>query len=100
MVIRQTPEFPFLVPRRYAFIDTIVVTETARGSGVGKTLMRRAHQWAVDKKLNQIRLNVWEFNEGAIRFYEKLGYISRTRQMWKSLDESLTEPEGHDEPGS
>ncbi|MFC1682714.1 GNAT family N-acetyltransferase [Candidatus Zixiibacteriota bacterium] len=100
VMIRQTPEFPFLVPRRYAFIDTIVVTETARGCGVGKTLMRRAHQWAVDKKLNQIRLNVWEFNEGAIQFYEKLGYISKTRQMWKSLDMNPATLEAHDEPGS
>ena len=62
--------------------------------------MRRAHQWAVDKKLNQIRLNVWEFNEGAMQFYEKLGYISKTRQMWKSLDMNPATPEAHDEAGS
>jgi ribosomal protein S18 acetylase RimI-like enzyme len=100
VVIRQTPEFPFLVPRRYAFIDTIVVTETVRRCGVGKALMGRAHQWATDKNLKQIRLNVWEFNEEAIQFYEKLGYVSKTRQLWKSLDENLTKPEEQDEPGS
>ena len=100
VVIRQTPEFPFLVPRRYAFIDTIVVTEGARRRGVGKALTRRAQRWAVDKNLKQIRLNVWEFNEGAIKFYERLGYASKTRQLWKSLDEDLLKQEEHDEPGS
>jgi GNAT superfamily N-acetyltransferase len=47
--------------------------------------MERAHAWALDKGINQIQLNVWEFNEGAIAFYEKLGYTVASRTMWKSL---------------
>ena len=100
VVIRQTPEYPFLVPRRYAFIDTLVVTKPARRQGLGKALMQKAQQWAVDKKLKHIRLNVWEFNEGAIQFYEQLGYVSKTRQMWKSLEEQPPKTEKHDEPRS
>jgi ribosomal protein S18 acetylase RimI-like enzyme len=85
VVIQETPDLPFLVKGRYAFIDTVVVAEAFRRAGVGKALIERAHRWAAEKNLAQIRLNVWEFNEGAIRFYEKLGYVSKTRQMWRSL---------------
>jgi ribosomal protein S18 acetylase RimI-like enzyme len=100
VVIRQSPDLPFLVPRRYAYIDTVVVMENIRRAGIGKALMQRAQRWAMDKKVQQVRLNVWEFNEEAIRFYKSLGYVCKTRQMWKSLDASLAKPEEHDEPGS
>jgi ribosomal protein S18 acetylase RimI-like enzyme len=84
-LIRTTPDLPFLIERRFAFIDTLVVTESARRTGVGKALMERVHHWAAEKNLTQVRLNVWEFNEGAVQFYEKLGYVSKTREMWRSL---------------
>jgi len=47
--------------------------------------MEEAHQWVLGKGATQIELIVWEFNEGAIAFYEKLGYETAYRKMWKSL---------------
>ncbi|MFQ6077792.1 MAG: GNAT family N-acetyltransferase [Thermodesulfobacteriota bacterium] len=65
--------------------DNLAVKQNFRRSGVGRSLIKRAHQWAVDKGLAQVELNVWEFNEGAIAFYEKLGYKTMSRKMVKSL---------------
>jgi ribosomal protein S18 acetylase RimI-like enzyme len=83
--IRETPGIPIMVARRYAVVDTLIVKEKFRRSGIGRTLMEKAHQWACDKGVNQVELNVWEFNTGAIAFYEELGYRTASRRMWRSL---------------
>jgi len=72
ILIRETRDIPIFVPRRYAWIGEIAVKKEFRHSGVGQSLVEKAHQWALDKGITQVELNVWEFNEGAIAFYEKL----------------------------
>lgn len=85
VLVRWTPDIPIVVPRRYAVIENIVVRENYRRFGVGRALVERAHQWALDKGITQVELTVWEFNQGAIAFYEKLGYETASRRMWKWL---------------
>ncbi|MEW6357285.1 MAG: GNAT family N-acetyltransferase [Planctomycetota bacterium] len=86
-VLRSAPAIPLFVPRRYAVIDNVVVEESHRRSGIGAALMEHVHRWAFEKGVTQVELNVWEFNEGAIAFYEKLGYTTASRKMWKTLEE-------------
>lgn len=83
--VRETPDVPIMVPRRYAVIDTLVVKRGFRRSGVGRALMERAHRWAWTKGTTQVELSVWEFNRGAMAFYEKLGYRTTSRRMWRAL---------------
>lgn len=85
IVIRESRDIPILVPRKYAVIDNLAVKKEYRRSGIGKSLVEKAQQWAMDKEITQIELNVWEFNKGAIAFYETLGYKTASRKMWKSL---------------
>ena len=83
--VREAPDIPIVVLRWYAVIDNLVVMKRFHRSGVGQSLVEEAQRWAVDKKLNQVELNVWEFNKGAIAFYEELGYRTASRKMWRSL---------------
>jgi ribosomal protein S18 acetylase RimI-like enzyme len=83
---RTSPEFPLLVPRQFGVIDTLIVRKTAHRLGVGTALMRRAHEWAKSKGAMQMELTVYEFNDGAIRFYESQGYQSESRRMWVGLE--------------
>ncbi|MBM3439934.1 MAG: GNAT family N-acetyltransferase [Bacteroidetes bacterium] len=53
------------------YLEDIIVTESARGQGVGKMLMDELIIEARDKKLNGIVWQVLEWNEPAIRFYKK-----------------------------
>jgi len=72
---------PIFVPRSYAEVDSLAVRAQYRRAGVGRALMERAERWAADHGLNEVELNVWEFNQGAIAFYEELGYVTERRQM-------------------
>ena len=83
--VQEAPDIPLFVPRRYAVIDSVAVKQDFRRSGVGQALIEKAERWAKDKKASQIELNVWEFNAGAAAFYDKLGYETARRTMWKPL---------------
>ena len=83
--LRQTPDVPVLVPRRYASIDNVVVDRELRGRGIGRALLEHAHQWAAGQGVDMVELTVWEFNENARKLYESLGYKTASRKMWLQL---------------
>ena len=84
VLIRESPDIPIMVKRRYAYVSNIAITERLRGSGIGKALMRQAERWAIQRNVSQFQLNVWDFNKNAIAFFQKLGYTPSSHNMWKS----------------
>ena len=53
------------------YLEDIVVTEKMRGKGLGGALFERLIEEMHEKKLNGIVWQVLEWNEPAIKFYEK-----------------------------
>ncbi len=53
------------------YLEDLIVTEKARGKGIGKMLMERLILEAKEKKFNGIMWQVLEWNEPAINFYKK-----------------------------
>lgn len=53
------------------YLEDLVVTEKARGKGVGKLLLDALIVEAKEKKLNGISWQVLDWNEPAINFYKK-----------------------------
>jgi len=84
-IVRDTPAMPVFVPRHYAIVDGIVVKSGFQKHGIGKVLMDKMQEWAVARGAASIELNVYEFNETAISFYERLGYHTVSRKMSKEL---------------
>jgi len=85
VIVKDTPAFPVFVPRRYTIVDGIVVKSGFQNHGIGRILMDKMQEWATAKGATSIELNVYEFNETAISFYERLGYQTFSRKMSKEL---------------
>ena len=86
VTVREVPPSDMLVPRRYLMVESLGVHSTERGAGIGRALMEKAEEWAREQGLSEVQLNVWEFNEPALRLYEKLGYATLSRKMGKSIE--------------
>jgi ribosomal protein S18 acetylase RimI-like enzyme len=79
------PDDDIYRPRRYLYVDELMVAQAFRGRGIGRRLMEAAEHRALELGIEEIELNVWERNAGAIAFYEHLGYTTVRRRMVRNL---------------
>jgi len=63
------------------YLDDLCVDESCRAQGIGQKLMAAVMAYAREIGAYNVDLNVWEFNENAIRFYEKNGFATQRRKM-------------------
>lgn len=56
-------------------VERIYVKKEFQKHGLGKTLMNKAMEIAMEQKKKKIWLGVWEDNENAIAFYQKKGFV-------------------------
>ncbi len=55
------------------YLEDLYVRPAHRGSGLGKALLTRLGQIAVERGYGRFEWSVLDWNENAIRFYEKMG---------------------------
>lgn len=79
------PDSPFVVARRTATLQSLLVTESIRGTGVGGALVEAAEQWAGERGAEMIKTKVWEFPDGPLPFYQRLGYTTIIRELAKDV---------------
>ena len=75
------PENPFMYERDFLDIDEFCVDENHRRQGVATALMDFIREYAKEKGFHRIELNMWEFNQGALAFYEAAGFTTYRRYM-------------------
>ncbi|MEH7491167.1 GNAT family N-acetyltransferase [Neobacillus niacini] len=56
-------------------IERIYIRAKFQKLGLGKYLINKAIEIAVEQGINKIWLGVWEKNENAIAFYKKIGFV-------------------------
>ena len=70
-----------MVPRREMYIDDICVDGSARGRHIGSQLFEHVKQEAKKLGCYEITLNVWEGNDSARAFYDKMNMKPRSTMM-------------------
>ena len=63
----------------------LYLEENYRGRDDAKIMMEKMEQYFKDKKCDFIRIDVFEYNEIAKKFYKKHGYKTRNIEMCKKL---------------
>ena len=80
----------WIQPRRFAYIEELVVTARWRGQGIGRALLDSVDEWAKNRGLNEIELHVWQNNHRATNFYTSIGYENVRHSMRKHLNDKVS----------
>lgn len=75
------PETPYSHARHVLHVDEFGVDEKHRRQGIGRTLFAGIKSLGIERGYERIELDVWSFNEEALRFYEALGFCTYRRYM-------------------
>lgn len=73
----------------YIEIFELMVDESWQNQGVGSALLSKTEEWAAVNGVANITLTAQEFNTGALRLYERMGYRTIHRLLLKRLGETL-----------
>lgn len=70
--------------RSYCSIRELYVDKSCRGQGIGTALLTALREQVVSRGCPRIELQTWEFNAGALEFWEKHGFCTYLRCMeWR-----------------
>ena len=70
----RRPETPYTLARDFYRVEEFGVDAAYRRQGVATALVDYIRRDAREKGFNRIELDAWAFNEGALTFYENVGF--------------------------
>lgn len=76
---------PYLQHRQHAYLGFMYVKPEQRGKGVNKMIIDGLSAWAASKNIIELRLDVYQPNEAAIKAYEKCGFVKHMVEMRKGI---------------
>lgn len=75
------PLSPYNLERRFYNVEEFGVDDGYRRRGVASALIDFCRKEAKDKGFDRMELDMWEFNAGALAFYEAAGFSTYRRYM-------------------
>lgn len=72
-------------------IERIYIKNKFQKHGLGKYLLNKAMEIAMESNKKEIWLGVWEKNENAIAFYKKMGFVQTGAHSFYMGDEEQTD---------
>ncbi|HWO78137.1 MAG TPA: GNAT family N-acetyltransferase [Bacillus sp. (in: firmicutes)] len=72
-------------------IERIYIKSKFQKHGLGKCLLNKAMEIAMESNKKKIWLGVWEKNENAIAFYKKMGFVQTGAHSFYMGDEEQTD---------
>ena len=80
-IIVAEPETPFMQERDFMDIDEFCVDKKYRRQGIASEMIAFIKAYTKEQGINRMELNMWEFNEDALAFYETVGFKTYRRYM-------------------
>lgn len=80
------PESPYCHPRSFYRVEEFGVDAAFRRQGVATALIAFCREEARKKGFHRMELDMWEFNEGALKFYESVGFSTYRRYMEQDIE--------------
>lgn len=74
-------ESPYMNGRRFLDVDEFGVDKNHRREGIATDMMVFIKDEAKKRGINRLELNMWEFNDNALAFYEAVGFRTYRRYM-------------------
>lgn len=74
-----------LVDPRVGYIKNVYVAPHLRGTGQAERMMAALEQWLFDMGADKVMLDASTCNPRAVRFYERIGYVTERVRMVKRL---------------
>jgi ribosomal protein S18 acetylase RimI-like enzyme len=75
-----------VIPFHDGEVTELYVVPEARSRGIGTQLVRAFEAWFREKNCGAVHIEVFAPNEGAMRFYRRLGYEPRDIHQIKNLE--------------
>ncbi len=66
----------------YLYLDCLFIKEVYRGRKIGSLLMKWVNGYAKEANCNEIQWQTPDFNTDAIRFYNRIGALSKTKERF------------------
>ena len=80
------PASPYRNAIRFVAIEELGVDEACQRQGTGRLLVDSVRSRAREQGYSRIELDMWEFNENALAFYERIGFRTYRRYMELDVD--------------
>lgn len=75
------PENPFMRERDFMDVDEFCVDKEYRRQGIATKMISFIRNYTKEKGIKRLELNMWEFNQDALAFYEAIGFKTYRRYM-------------------
>lgn len=76
---------PYLQHEQYAYLGFMYVKPEYRGKGINKMIIDALAKWSASQHITELRLDVYDQNEAAIKAYERSGFVKHMVNMRKGI---------------
>ena len=80
----------YLKHQQHAYLGFMYVEPAYRGRSINKAILKALEKWAAEQGMTELRLDVYELNEPAIKAYKKAGFSKLMVQMRKPVAEIIS----------
>jgi GNAT superfamily N-acetyltransferase len=79
---------PYLKHKQHAHLGFMYVVPHYRGKGINSMIIEVLKQWALQREIKEMRLEVYANNTAALKAYEKAGFAAHMLTMRMNLDKN------------